>query len=321
MARQDYAEAYARRDFQKLLGRDPTDIELAQVTPIYMGSDKNIHNLEGGMSAVAAIAQAEKNDPTKLAEKRKQELAGKAPEFYGNVDELFQSNLGRAASSAERDHFANLFAEGSLDAYSLGQFLQQLPENVRKQDESFRQEAGKELQAGDERYLQESVLPSVQADFARRGRSVDSSGYGAQIAQAATQQNRQRESFLSNLSAQQYAGRQGAARNDYETALNRYYQGQDYNRSRGDQVADQGTSRLYEIQNYQIQQKAYEEYLKRYGKKSNQGAGQLIGGLVGAGVGALGAGMATGGLGAGQGAGLGYQIGSGLGGSGQGMWG
>lgn len=286
MARQDFAEEYAKKAFQELLGRDPTAAELAQAVPVFMGSDPNIHNVAGGRALVGEMALAEQNNPEKLAEKRRGELQGKAKEFGGQVGSLFQSTLGRAPSAAEQEHFGMLMAEGSLDQYTLGQFLQQLPENVRKQDEEFRKQASTELQAGDQRYLQENVLPSIQSDFARRGRSVDSSGYASAIAQAATQQNRQREAFLSNLSAQQYAGRQGAAREDYQTAQNRYFQGQDYNQARGDFLSDRATNRAYELQNYDIQRKAYEDYLRKYGKRG--GTGNIIsGGMQGGASGAM----------------------------------
>src|SRR5688572_27251499 len=219
MARRDFAEHYAKEAFNEIFGREPSSIELAQVVPVFMGADPNIHNIEGGRAAVAALAQAEQNDPRKLDEKRRKELEGKAPEFYGGVDQSFQSTFGRTATDQERKHFGTLLASGDVDEYTLGQWLQQLPENVKKQDEQFRKEIGTELQGQDSQYYKEQVLPAIQSSFAQQGRSVESSGYATALAQAAQQQNRQREGFLSNLSASQYGGRSGAAREDYLTNI------------------------------------------------------------------------------------------------------
>jgi len=307
MARQDYAEAYARQAFQEILGRDPTTAELAQVTPVFMGSDPNIHDIAGGRSAVAQIAMAEQNNPDTLAAKKRSDLEAKAPGYYSNVDSMFQSTLGRSATDAEKKHFGSLLADGSVDEYSLGSYLQNLPEYVTKQDKEFRDSMSNELQTQDQRYYSEKVLPSIAQDFARKGRSVDSSGYASALALAAQDQNKQRESFLSNLSASQYAGNKSNARADYETLLNNYYKNQNYSRDRQAQLSDATTGRINELQNYNIQKQAYEDYLRRYGKRSNaQGIGSLVGGVAGGAAGAYFGGPA--------GMSAGYQAGSGLGG-------
>lgn len=286
MARQDYAESYARQAFQEILGRAPTTAELAKVTPIFMGADANIHDVAGGRSAVAEIAMAEQNNPDTLAAKKRTELEGKAPGFYSNVDGMFQSTLGRAATDAEKKHFGSLLADGSVDEYGLGSFLQQLPEYVTKQDKTFRDSMSSELQTQDENYYKDKILPSIAQDFARKGRSVDSSGYASALALAAQDQNKQRESFLSNLSASQYGSNKTSARADYETLLNNYYNNQNYSRDRNASLSDASTARINELQNYNIQKSAYEDYLRRYGKKS--GASNMIaGGISGAGSGAM----------------------------------
>ena len=79
MARQDFAEHYARQAFKELLGRDPSPAELAQVVPIFMGTDPNIHDVAGGRAVVAQIAQAEQNAPEKVYARQQAQYQADAP--------------------------------------------------------------------------------------------------------------------------------------------------------------------------------------------------------------------------------------------------
>lgn len=284
--RQSDEQHYAYNAFKKFFGRDPSDVELAQATSAYSSGDPNRPNVQGGDSFVAQMYQ--QMNPNADNQKN-------APGKYGEVDSLFNQYVGRAATQEEKDHFGSILASGQYTAYQIGDALKQLPESVRAQDQEFRKSIGTELQQGDERYFKESVLPSIQSSFAQQGRSVDSSGYAAALAQAATQQNRQRESFMSNLSAQQY---QGNKQNAYAA----YVGDRDYTRGRSDTIADRNTSRLYDIQDYSMQKQAYDEYLRKYGKRSSLSSGiagafsgGMTGGMVGGPWGAI-AGAAGGGL-------------------------
>lgn len=303
------AKQYAIGDFRQILGRDPTEDELALAIPQYQGE---WNGGETGRAYVAQLAQNEKNlqnTPAKQHAKEQEEYRKNAPQYYDKIDSLFNNYLGRASTQEEKDHFGALLASGTVDPYQVGTFLQALPESVRKQDKEFQQSISSDLQNQDQRYFNEQILPSIQSQYAKQGRDINSSGFATALAQAATQQNRQRESFLSNLSAQQYAGSQANARADYESTLARQYGLQDYSRQRADQIADAGRQRMYDLQNFQMQKQAYDEYLSRYGKRSSPWG--AIGGLVGGAGGALLGGLMTK---TPQGAQAGYGIGSGVGG-------
>jgi hypothetical protein len=270
--------------FFDVVGRAPTKIEIAQYLPVVMAGDPNIGNVAGLRSEVA-----------KLAAQQPKPVSADSQEA-GTINQLFQERLGRAATKDEVDHFGSMLKGNQLDAYSLGTFLDQLPDVVRKKDAAFREGLSSELQSQDSRYFQEQVLPGVQSQFAKAGRSFDSSGFSQALAQQATAQNRDRESFLSNLSASQYGGSQAGAREDYLSRISRGYQQQDYTTGRLDQYTD-----------YNMQKQAYDDYLRRYGKRSQgQSIGALAGGVLGAG-----AGFAMGGPAGGM---AGYSVGSGLGG-------
>lgn len=301
--RQEYGEAYIRSAYQELLKRDPTAAEIAEAFPT-MGGDKNIHDVASMRAFVAQKAQQEQNSPEKLYAKQREEWKAKAPENYGAIDQLFSQYLNRTATSEEKDHFAMLLASGQMDAYELGNQLKQLPEAVRKEDEAFRQQISGELATADQEYFQKNILPTVQSQFARAGRSLDSSAFSSAIANAAQNQNAERGKYLAGLSASQYAGRQGAARQDYERLLDNYYgiQNAGINAQYAGQQALTGRSNQYA--DYNMQQRVYEDFLRRYGKRKS-GVGSLVGGIVGAGAGAYAGGPA--------GAQAGYGVGSGLG--------
>jgi len=278
--------------------REPTQQEINQYAGIW-ASDPG--------TGAALLAQ-DYNSPDKVAARQKAQYEDKAPQFYGAIDSQFQSTLGRSATDAEKKHFGSLLASGQVDDYTLGQFLTALPEAVKKQDAEFRSGLSADLQKQDQQYYNEQVLPTIQDTFANQGRDIRSSGFANSLALAAQQQNRQRESFLSNLSAQQYGGSQGLAQDAYRQAYGNYQGLQDYTRQRAAQMQDATLGRTSDLSNFNLQQQAYDDYLRRYGKRSN-GIGALVGGLVGAGAGAY--------FGGPQGASAGYGVGSGLGGAAQ----
>jgi|GEM_PF-2569150 len=304
---QQAAEHYAATDFQSMFGRLPTKSELAQVSAAYMSDDPNVANVSGGKAFVGQYYNQIQNSPDKQAARQKDEYKKNAPQHYGSIDQMFQSSIGRAASDQEKEHFGSLMASGQLDAYQLGQFVNQLPDSVRKQDKEFRTQLSGELDTQNQQYFSDKVMPSIQNKFLQQGRSVDSSGYASALALAAQDQSNNRESFLSNLSASQYQNQTANARGDYQDTLNRYYGNQDYSRDRNAFTADRTYGRLNEMQDYNTQKQAYDQYLRKYGKRSN-GVGQMVGGLIGGGLGAIWGPT---------GAKAGYQIGSGLGGAAQ----
>lgn len=275
----------AWKKFSQMFGRNPTESELSMLSQAYMSGDKNLTNGPQGDAAVAQFFQSMANSPQNQLSRDQAMLDEKSPKHYGTVDSMFQQKLGRAATDAERKHFGGLIASGNADEYGIGQFLDALPENVRRQDEEFRKNMSADLQGQDERYFSEKIMPSIQANASKSGRSLDASGVQAQLANAAKEQNRGRESFLSGLSASQYAGSQGLAQDAYARA---YGSGQDlsnYARARSNTLTDALSSRLNSISDFNMQKQAYDQYLQRYGKRSS-GMGKGMGSLLGMGLGA-----------------------------------
>lgn len=241
--RESDEQGYAYAKLTEALGHPPSDAQLAQATAAYQSGDPNRPNRQAGDAFVYQMVQGITNPDT-------------AKPQYENVNQIFQSTLGRDATQQEKDHFGSVMAKGDIDQYSLGQWLQQLPESVQKQDKTFREGLSSDLQKQDAQYYNEQVLPGIQSTYAKQGRSFDSSSYAQALAQAAQGQNRQRESFLSNLTASQYGGSQANARADYLNNIARGYQSQDYLRTRGNELSD-----------FASQQQAYNSYLARYGKR------------------------------------------------------
>lgn len=297
-------KSWAYDGFYKSYGRAPTTDELAQVLPAYAGADAHTTNNAQGDAYVSQLHQATENTPDKLYAKQQAEYQKNAPQHYDSIQQLFQGTLGRQADQSELDHFGSALASGQVDQYDLQQFLQQQPEYQTAQNEKMRTGLSGQMAANDQRQFGEKILPTIQQNFAKQGRSFDSSGFQAQAANAAQAQNTDREGFLNTLQAQQYGGVQERAYQDYanqvanqqnrvNSGINAQYQGIQNAQNRSNEIGD-----------YNTQAQLYNQYLAKYGKRNN-GMGGLIGGLAG-----IGGAFATGNPGA---AGIGYQIGSGLG--------
>jgi len=289
--------------YQKVYGRDATSDEQAAMMP-YIDRDQGGYEL--AMAQAVAEKKAADNTPDKIAKKKQDEDLTNAPQHFDAVQNLFQSNLGRAATQDELNHFGSLLASGTTDPYQLQQFLQQQPEYTTTQDQKMREGLSGTMQTNDKNYFENSILPSIQQTFAKQGRTVDSSGFANSATQSAQQQNTQREQFLSSLTASQYQGRQANAYSDYANMI----QNQNALTNAGINAqygnVQNSIKRMQDVQDFSIQQQAYNQYLAKYGKRNNVGG--LVGGLAGAAIGSYG-GPA--------GASIGYQIGSGLGQAGQ----
>jgi hypothetical protein len=275
------------KSYKETFGRLPTVNEVSLAAPAFQAS---------GTSGNAYVAQLyQSQNPNEAAKKG-------ASNQYGSVDQLFQSKLGRGATQEEKDHFGTLLASKQYDLYDIGDMLDNLPENVRKQDEDFRKGLTDTLQKQDQQYYNEKVLPGIRQSFLQSGGTLDpnDSTYAAALANAAKEQNTTREGFLSNLTSSQYEGNKNRAYSDYVNNFN-------YSRGRTDSAADRNTQRMYDYENFNMQKQAYDAYLSRYGKRSQgQGIGQMAGGIIGGAAGAY--------FGGPQGASAGYQMGAGLGG-------
>lgn len=290
------------QNFKSTMGRDPTAAEFGMYGPM-------------GAQAGQAISQQRynaDNAPDKIAAQNQAQYLKNAPQHYDTINNLFKSNYGRDATQDEKDHFGALLASGTTDAYGLQNFLQQQPEYQNQQNAKMRSDLSGTMAANDKRQFQEQILPGIQENFAKQGRSFDSSAFANSAAQAAQAQNTNREAFLRNLTAQQYGQSSDRAYQDYanqvanqqaltNSGINAQYGGIQNTINRGNQIAD-----------FRMQQDAYNQYLSKYGKRQNNGIGSLLGGIGGAAIG----GAATGWHNP-QGYMAGYQIGSGIGGAGQ----
>ncbi len=304
-------EFYAFKDFAKIFGRNPTQQELSMFAPAYGTDDPNKTNQAAGASVIAQYYQNQQNTPDKLFSKQQAEYKKNAPQQYDTVKKMFQGQLGRDASQEELDHFGSLLASGTTDAYQLQDFLKQQPEYQTRQNEQMRQGLSGQMATNDKRQFQEQILPSIQENFAKQGRSFDSSAFANAATQSAQQQNTQREGFLNNLTAQQYGGVQDRAYQDYanQVANQQNLTNQGIQAKYGSIQGTQG--RINQISDYNMQAQAYNQYLAKYGKRGGlAGLGGALGGAVGGGLGAV--------FGGPQGAMAGYQIGSGLGNASQG---
>lgn len=280
------AQYYAAQDFLKQFGRNPTQSELSQLAPAYIGGDPNIASLSQGRGAVAQYYNSYANNPQTIAANQNEKQLAEAPKHFDAVNSVFQSQLGRAASQDELNHFGSLLASGTTDAYQLQQFLQQQPEYTNKQDQSFRDSLSSQLKESDAKYLQEQTIPALQSLYAKQGRSFDSSAFKNAATQSGQQQNVGRDQFLSQLSASQYSGRQQNAYNDYANAVQNR---QDLTNS-GINATYSGLqgvqSRVNNITDYNTQAQLYNQYLSKYGKRGGAAQGAITGGVAGAGAGA-----------------------------------
>lgn len=264
-------------DYQSMFGRYPTAQEVSQANPMYTP------NREAGAAWLSGIAKTATNPIT-------------AQPKYADVDSAFQQYLGRSATQEEKDHFGSMLANGQTDVYGLGTMLQQLPDYVKKQDAEFRSSLSSDLQTSNSKYFSEKILPAIQKQFTDQGRSFDDSGFKAATVLAAEDQNTGMDSFLANLTANQYEGSKANARSDYWNYLTRNWQ-----------TTDAGTARGNDIMDYNTQKQAYDDYLRSYGKRSNAaGIGSLVGGTAGAVAGSF--------SGTPFGVAAGWQAGSGIGG-------
>ena len=314
---------------QETLGRDLTSNEFAAFVPYFgQGTQKEV---DAGRAALAQFAEQQKNSPQGLDQKYQQGAEG----YNSQVQGVYNDLLKRGASKEEMDHFGKLIASGEVDAYTLRQFVSQLPEYREKEDAAMaakrteedaaaRTQLGQELGQYDQdffskakenvisRYAKAGTLNSPSLDFALTNLMGDiqkqRSAYLADVARRDYESNRGfgREDYLQN---------KGLLREDYTNNLDQMFGNQAYGRQRSDQLSDLLRGRSYEVADYTTQRQDLMSLLNQQQGRRRGGLGGALGPLIGAGVGAVGAGMVTGGMGAGAGAQLGAQLGGAGGGA------
>lgn len=294
---QDQLQKQAYDAAKSILGRDITGNEFAQILPRFLGPN----GLATGRAYVASMAQDEANSP--------QGLAKNAPKYYDQVNQLFQQNLGRAATQNELDHYGGMLASNQTDAYGLQQSLQGSPEYQQQQNTKFQNSIIPQTQ----QYVTDTfnrVKPDIISQFANNG-IQNSSALDFALTNMLGQLSSQESNYVTGLKASQYGNNQQLALQQGQGALDQYLNNY-YNQKQNNQnMMNALTQRSWNAQDYQTQMNDYMNYVNSQKQSQPSGWGPLVGGLVGAGAGAF---LSPPGSGA-LGAGMGYNIGSGLGSS------
>lgn len=269
--RESNAAGYAIKAYRRVYGRDPSQEELAQVLPSYVGSDKNITDISGGDAYVAQLHQASENTPAKVYERQQAEWKGKASQFYDTVNQMVQGTFGRPATQDELDHYGTALASGQVDAYTVQGFLKAQPEYQNAQDETFRKGVDTQLQDSDQKFFGRAK-EDIISRYAQMGRST-SPALDAALTELSSQLNERRGTYMAQLSAQQYGGNKAAAMGGYESDR------QDWNERNNSNINTQLAyyqdflKRGREIQDYNREQTDFGNSMDRYGP--GRGAGPL----------------------------------------------
>jgi hypothetical protein len=279
-----------RSKFKEIVGRDPSDNEFNRFySDVLSNDDVSLVSRPNDLRPVLTTYVADQYGG--IAQKEQEKAVGeKAKASYSQVGALIKNTLGRDATQAEIDHFSKLMASGAADEYTLGEALKQLPEYMERQDTTARENLRGELTGADQRFFQQQVLPSIQSRFAQQGRSVDSSGFASALAKVAGDVSADREKYLAGVGREDYVNRRQQTINNYLTGLQRTYQQQDYSQARADQLSDVYRGRAYQVQDYDAEKRAYDEYIRNYGTRKSGGGllmGAVQGGISGAGTGAM----------------------------------
>lgn len=280
---QQAAQYYAGQYFSQTFGRNPTQQELDQLTPSYLSSDPNKANIAGGNAAVSNYYQQQANTPQQIYNQQQSQYAAQAGQYGTQVGQSFQSTLGRAPTSAEQQYYGSLMASGQ-DQYQIQQALQQTQEYQNTQNTNFQNQLQGQLQQSNSTYFNQFIAPSLQAQNALSGQAPGSSALSSQLANAALQQNQGLQGFLAQTTAQNYQNSTANATNQYNQLMGQQYGLQNAGVTNALQNQQSNNAYNQQLNLYQMQQQAYNNYLQKYGKT---GGGGIQGAISGAGSGAM----------------------------------
>lgn len=279
----------------KLFGRYLNSSEFASIRPSFLGPDGDIN----GNAALAQLAQSYKFNPSLDPYSRLNTT--KPEEFNNQINQTFQSILGRAATSNELAHFQDQFKKGALDSFGLESVIKQSPEFTNTQDKQFRDSLNQNLSDYDAYAFNRMGAPNLFSKYAQNGMPA---GTSPSLEYAMTdlmgQMAKNRSNYLAQLSAQQYGNNKSLANQNYQSTTDQLLQNWSSNLNRSQQLQDYLGNRGFEGSDYQTQRNDYMKYLNSMKPADrNTPYGQLIASLVG-GVGGtlMGAGPAGGLLGA-----------------------
>lgn len=264
----DKTNAQAYNSFKSIIGRDPTAAELSQVIPAFQSGPQN------GNAWLANFAEVEKQKPANL-----QKRSG---EYKDQVNQVFQSQLGRDATSDEISHFGSLFASGNLDAYQMQDFLKGTTEYQNSQDKQFRTDLSGELEKSDQNFF-DRAKQSVMAQFMQNG-TGNSTALDSALVDLMGQIQSKRSDYLASLSAQQYGSNKNLALSNYGNTMDQYLQDKNYNRGLSQNTMDQYMNRSNELVDYSRQMQDYMNYANSYNPRNNGLTGMASGALSGAGA-------------------------------------
>ncbi len=266
----DRSNSLAYRSFVEQIGREPTSSEFAQILPAFQ------QNSLYGNAILGSIRDRLAQNPNDPINK------GKSGQYTDQINQTFQSMLGRAATADEASHFGNLLATGNVDTYQLQDFLRGTPEFQTQADTKFRSGLGKELEDQDVSFFNRASQ-GVRSQFLNQG-TGNSSALDSALTDLMGQISQQRSKYLSDLSAKQYGGNKELALSNYGNTQNEFLNNQNYNRGLSQRNSDAFSGRSNELSDYQTQMSDYMRMNK--GSGSNRGMGAFGGALAGAGAGA-----------------------------------
>lgn len=284
----DQLNYQAYQSFKSLIGRTPTANEFAEAIPAFQAGPQI------GNAWLATRADALKKTPEALA-------AGSG-KYKDQVNQVFQSQLGRAATADEVTHFGSLLGTGNLDSYGLQNFLTGTPEYQKQQDTAFQKDLGGQLETSDVNYFNRAKN-GLMSQFAQNGQTFgNSSALDSALADLMGQIQQKRSDYMANLTAQQYGGNKQLALSNYGNTMDQYLQGQNYDKTLNQRQQDQFAGRANELTDYNTQKNDYMNFL---GSQKSGGANPLYGA-----VGTLGGAAFGGAAGGYQGAQLGATLGA-----------
>ncbi len=218
------------------------------------------------------------------------------------VADLIKNTLGREATQEELNHFGKSLASGAFDTQQLTDVFKSSSEYQDKQAETARTQIGAQQSGINQQFLAQA-LPQIQGQFAAQGRG-NTSAMTAQGAQVAQNLGMASQQFLLGVGAQDIGQNR---QNQYQQYLASQANGiqnqaafQQYAQYAQQQAAQQrqaglGMSyglqqqnwqRQNSLQDFQMQQSAYNDYLRQ---NQNQAFQNNLFQLGGAAIGAFGA--------------------------------
>lgn len=241
----DVSNAAAYNNFKSIVGRAPTASELAQALPIF----QQANGVTLGNAWLSQYKQQLLQNPNDPLNK------DKSGTFSDSINQTFKTMLGRNATQDELNHFGGLLATGNTDQYQLQDFLRGTPEYQSSQDKQFRNDLSGQLQENDLKFY-DRAKQGVISQFMQNG-TGNSSALDSALTDLMGQVSQQRDSYLAQLSAQQYGGNKNLALGNYQNTQNQFLDNQNMSRQNSMNQMSYLTGRSNELSDYNRQMQDY----------------------------------------------------------------